>query len=156
MYPEQPAKPGPGTQVQVNNVIPTISEEDREEIRRLALARLGEVDPPASTARPDAADGQALPVPRSGPGGRGDGAGQLAEAGSSGAVSDPAAPALRTEQPVLPLRRTEQPVLPVLRTGQPVPAGPPGPGEERSICLGCGRRYLRRPGFVFHCPECNA
>src|SRR5262249_263047 len=94
MYPEKPAKPGPGTQVQGNNVIPTISQEDREEIRRLALARLGEVHPPASTARPDAADGQALPSPRSGPEGRGDGAGQLSDATSLGAVAETAASAL--------------------------------------------------------------
>jgi hypothetical protein len=136
MYPEQPAKPGPGTQVQVNNVTPTISEEDREEIRRLALARLGEVDHPKDQVGQRAADAQVLPALRSDPAGRGSVAEQLADATGAGEVTETAASTLRTEQPVL--------------------AGPPGPGEERSVCLECGRRYPRRPGVVFHCPECNA
>jgi hypothetical protein len=63
------------------------------------------------------------------------------------AADSNAAPALRTEPPVPPVRRTEPSVL----------AGPPGPGEERSVCLECGRRYLRQlPGVVFRCPECNS
>jgi hypothetical protein len=44
----------------------------------------------------------------------------------------------------------------VRRAEPPIVAGPPGPGEERSVCTLCGRRYLRRPGVPWPgCPACN-
>jgi hypothetical protein len=142
-----PARDKTPSAVVVQNATPVVSESDRLALLALAQARLrgGVGEEVGEGGEP--ADGQVLPGTGVDPGGRGEVAGRLVDPVAAGAAVSNAAPVLRTEPPVLPVRRTEQPVL----------AGPPGPGEERSVCTLCGRRYLRQPGVPWTgCPACNA
>jgi hypothetical protein len=142
-----PGRPAPGTNVQVNNVIPALTEQQRIALDSAMLRRAGRLGDRAEAGGQGVGDGPVLS------GARGDhgGCGQAPRPVAAGPVADAAAGDVITVQPA------EQPVPPVRRTEQPVPAGPPGPGEERSVCLECGRRYLRQqPGVVFRCPACNA
>ena len=141
-----PGRPAPGANVQVNNVIPPLTESQRIALDAALRRRIGDVGPRPVAARQEPADGPVLPGAGGDPGGREGGAERLADATATGAVSETAAPVPRTEPPVPPVRRTEPPVL----------AGPPGPGEERWVCTFCGRRYLKQPGVPWPgCPACN-
>ena len=141
-----PGRPAPGANVQVNNVIPPLTESQRIALDAALRRRIGDVGPRPVAARQEPADGPVLPGAGGDPGGREEGAERLADATATGAVSETAAPVPRTEPPVPPVRRTEPPVL----------AGPPGPGEERWVCTFCGRRYLKQPGVPWPgCPACN-
>jgi hypothetical protein len=59
------------TQVQVNNVIPSMCAEEREELCRMCLARLGRADPPKDRIGQPAPDGQVSPRPGADPQRRG-------------------------------------------------------------------------------------
>jgi hypothetical protein len=137
LYPPPPTPQAVGPPLQVNNGTPALSEEDREAIRRLALARLGEADPEPISVRGSPADRQGLPQPPEDSERRGNAAGRLAGETLAVTTSSDAAAVLQTERTVL--------------------AGPPGPGEERWVCTSCGLRYRRQPGVPWQgCPACNA
>jgi hypothetical protein len=142
-----PSEKAPAPPVQVNNVIPPLTESQRIALDAALQRRLGQSGAVAVRERQAAGDGPVLPGAGGDPERRGETAGPVAEGTSRGAAAGDVITVQPAEQPVPPVRRTEQPVL----------AGPPGPGEERSVCLECGRRYLRQqPGVVFRCPACNA
>jgi hypothetical protein len=143
LYPkEEPEKPP--TQVQ-NNVF--LSDVQRAQLEAALLRRLGDAGASAKPVGAKAADGRVLPGAAGDHGRCGEAAGPVAERPAADAAAGDVITVQPAERPVPPVRRTESPVL----------AGPPGPGEERSVCLECGRRYLRQqPGVVFRCPACNA
>jgi hypothetical protein len=143
-----PSEKAPAPPVQVNNVIPPLTESQRIALDAALRRRLGRPDPRAVTVRAEPTiDGQVQPGAAGDHGRCGEAAGPEAERPAAGAAAGDVITVQPAERPVPPVRRTEPP---------PVLAGPPGPGEERSVCTFCGRRYLRQPGVVFHCPECNA
>jgi hypothetical protein len=142
LYPkDEPEKPP----IQVNNNNVVISESDRLALLALAEARRLGGSRGAIEVRAEPRDGRVLSSAPGDHGGLGEGAGRVADTVAAGAASQSPAPVLRKEWPV-----SAGPPAP-----QPAPPGPPGPGEERSVCLECGRRYLRRPGVAFRCPACN-
>jgi hypothetical protein len=142
-----PGRPATGTNVQVNNVIPQLTESQRIALDAAVQRRIGQGIRPAAGGGPIGDHGQVLPDPRGDHDRRGEAPGSMAAGPPENAAPGDVITVQPAERPVPPVRRTEPPVL----------AGPPGPGEERWVCTFCGRRYLRQPGVPWPgCPACNA
>src|SRR6516225_554723 len=88
-----PARPAPGTNVQVNNVIPQLTEQQRILLDSAVQRRLAQGVRPPPGGQQTGGDGQVLPGARANHGGREQAAGPVADEAPAVAADSNAAPA---------------------------------------------------------------